>query len=200
MPGHGLALDVTGDGSGAVLVIQLSSGGVRDYVVKIDFTGKRSIVIPTGEVSWADGRWGRRSGTEWFHYDRLSGVAMGFGYIPAKTSPRVKVENLQLLADRPSTLVNPIIAVGKGELTVNGQIESGQYLRYSGGDTAGVYDTNWHLLKQLPVTRRDYLMPPGPVQVSVKVADGATRPWLETQFFSEGQPIRIPKEANSSRR
>jgi hypothetical protein len=197
MPGHGLSLDVTGDGSGAVLVIQLSAGGVRDYVVKIDFTGKRTIVIPTGEVSWADGNWGRRPGTERFSYGVISGVAMGFGYIPAKASPRVKVENLQLLEDRPSKLINPVVALGAGELQVSGEVESGQYLHYTGGDTAGVYDENWHLLKQLPVTRRDYLMPSGKAPVSVKVAPGAPSPWLETQFFSEGAPIRIPKEGSA---
>ena len=197
MPGHGLSLDVTGDGSGAVLVIQLLAGKARDYVVKIDFTGKRTIVIPTGEVSWADGNWGRRQGTERFSYGVISGVAMGFGYIPAKASPRVKVENLQLLEDRPSKLINPVVAVGAGELQVSGEVESGQYLHYTGGDTAGVYDENWHLLKQLPVTRRDYLMPSGKAPVSVKVADGAPTPWLETQFFSEGAPIRIPKEGSA---
>ena len=193
MPGHGLSLDVTGDGSGAVLVIQLSEGTSRDYIVKVDFTGKRTIVIPTGEVSWADGRWGRRPGTERFHYDRINGVAMGFGYIPAKTSARVMVENLQLLADRPSKLVNPVIAVGPGELQVTGEIETGQYLRYNGGDTVGVYDENWKSIRQLSVTRRNYIMPAGAAAVSVRVADGAPQPWLETQFFSEGQQIRIPK-------
>ena len=198
MPGHGLSLDVTGDGSGAVLVIQLSAGGSRDYIVKVDFTGKRTVVIPCGEVSWADGRWGRRPGTERCKYDRVNGVAMGFGYIPAKTSPRVKVENLQVLADCPIKLVNPVIVVGAGELRIDGQIESGQYLRFAGGDTAGVYDENWHLLKQLPVKRRSYLMPSGPAQVSVRVADGAPRPWLEAQFFAEGEPIQIPKEARVS--
>ena len=199
MPGRGISLDVTGDGSGAVLVVQLFSGGPRDYVVKVDFTGKRTIVIPTGEVSWADGRWGRRAGTEWFQYDRISAVAMGFGYIPAQTSPRVRVENLQLLADSPSKLVNPTIATGAGELGVLGEVETGRYLRYIGGDKAGVYDENWHLLRQLPVTRRGYLMPAGPAPVSVRVANGAPLPWLEAQFFAEGQPIRIPKTTHVSR-
>ena len=39
--GRGLSMDLVGDGSGAVLLLQLSGRGVRDYVVKIDFVGPR---------------------------------------------------------------------------------------------------------------------------------------------------------------
>ena len=193
MPGHGLSFEVTGDGSGAVLVIQLSGGGERDYIVKLDFTGKRKIVIPTGEVSWADGHWGRRPGTERFGYSGIASVSMGFGYIPAKTSPQVKVENLQLLEDRPSKLVNPIVTTGAGELRVTGEIDSDQYVRYTGGGQATVYDENWKPVKQLPVTLHDYLMPTGVAPLSVRVAEGTPQPWLEVQFFSEGNPMNIPK-------
>jgi hypothetical protein len=193
MPGHGLSLEVTGDGSGAVLVIQLSGGGERDYVVKLDFTGKRKIVIPTGEVSWANGYWGRRPGTERFGYSGIERISMGFGYIPAKTSPKVKVENMQLLEDRPSKLINPIVTTGTGELRVTGEIESDQYLRYTGGGQATVYDENWKQVKQLPVTLHEYLMPTGVAPLSVRVSQGAPQPWLEVQFISEGNPITIPK-------
>ena len=62
--GRGLAMDLTGDGSGAVLLLQLSGRGVRDYVVKLDFTGSRSVTIPAGETSWADGNWGWRFGAK----------------------------------------------------------------------------------------------------------------------------------------
>ena len=111
--GRGISMDVTGDGSSAVLVLQAFSSGVRDYVVKINFTGKRTIVIPNGEVSWADGYWGWRFGAKSFDYKgNVGALALGFGYIPARTSPRVKVENLQLLGDRESKLVNPVITTG----------------------------------------------------------------------------------------
>jgi hypothetical protein len=192
MPGHGVSMDVTGDGSGAVLVLQLEGGGARDYVVKVDFTGRRSIVIPTGEVSWADGHWGRRPGTERFGYSTITGAAMGFGYVPAHTSARVKVENLRLLEDRPSRLVNPVIAIGNGTLAVTGVVDTGQYLCYTGGDAALVLDENRKTLKELPVIRRDYMMPAGMAAVSVSVLNDAPLPWLEVQFTTYGTPIRVP--------
>jgi hypothetical protein len=192
MPGHGLAMDVTGDGSGAVLVLQLEGGGARDYIVKIDFTGKRSIVIPSGEVSWASAHWGRRPGTERFDYNQVTSVAMGFGYIPPRTNPRVKVENLRLLTDRASELVNPIITIGNGTLAVDGVIQTGQYLCYTNGDTAAVLDENRRTLKQLPVTRHEYMMPAGSASVSISVAKDAPHPWLEAQFTTQAPPIRVP--------
>ena len=47
----------SGDNSGALLLVQL---GNRDYVVTIDFVGRRYVEIPNGEVSWATGAWGWR--------------------------------------------------------------------------------------------------------------------------------------------
>ena len=135
--GRGISMDVTGDGSGAVLVLQVFSAGVRDYVVKINFTGKRSVIIPNGEVSWADGDWGWRFGAKHFDYHGNVGtLALGFGYIPAQTSPRVQVENIQLLADKASKLVNPVITTGTGTLTIDGEIATSQYIQYDGGDQA----------------------------------------------------------------
>ena len=192
MPGHGLSMEVTGDGSGAVLVLQIEGSGARDYVVKIDFTGKRTIAIPTGEVSWANGCWGRRPGTERFGYNMITGVAMGFGYISAQSSPRVKVERLHLLEDRPSSLVNPIITTGTGTLAVRGVIETGQYLCYTDGNTVTVMDENRKKLKDLPITQRDFKTPSGFAPVSVSVSKGAPLPWLEVQFTTQGPPVRVP--------
>ena len=39
---------------------------------------------------------------------------------------------------------NPVIHVGKGQLRVLGNIPSGQFIQYTGGDKAIVYDENWN--------------------------------------------------------
>jgi hypothetical protein len=191
----GLALDITGDGSGAVLVITLTNGYVRDYVVKIDFTGKRSITIPTGEVGWANGWWGLRPGTERFPYSSVTRVCMGFGYIPASVAPQVKVERLRLMADVASSLVNPVVTTGTSALAVIGTIQTGQYLRYDGGTMATVYDLNWRAVQTLPVFNQSFAMPGGVAPVSVAVAAGSPQPWLEVQFVTKGSPIIVPKPA-----
>jgi hypothetical protein len=197
MPGRGLSLDVTGDGSGAVLVVQLFGGGERDYVVKIDFTGKKTIVIPTGEMAWANGHWGRRPGTERFAYGTIERAAMGFGFIPAKTSPSVKVEHLQLLHERESRFTNPTIRVGNGNLRIDGEIRTGECFRYDGGETGGVYDENWKKKRELPVRTTDFTMPTGTAPVAIDVVQGIARPWLEVQFIVEGKPLTVMKSGSA---
>ena len=192
--GRGISMDITGDGSGSVLVLEAFGAGVRDYVVKIDFTGKRTVVIPNGEASWANGCWGWRFGAKHFDYNgNVGGLALGFGYIPGKTSPRVTVENLRLLGDKANKLVNPVITTGTGTLTVDGEIAVSQYLSYDGGHKVTVYDENWNKVQELKVHPNGYMMPTGFAQVSVKVTDGAPRPWLEVRFVTQGEPIRVRK-------
>ena len=194
--GRGLAMDLVGDGSGAVLLLQLNGRGVRDYVVKIDFTGPRTVVIPTGETSWADGNWGWRFGAKHFDYSRINTVSLGFGFIPPRTNPKLRIANLRTLADVPSKLVNPVIHTGSGQLMVHGEIPSGCYLRYDGGTAAIVYDRNWRKLAELKVTPKNYRMPSGYAPVRVEVADGAPRPWIELQTIVLGEPMIVPIHPN----
>ena len=64
-PGYDAAarvgLWVTGDQSGALLLLEL---GDRDYVLPIDFSGRRYIEIPNGEVSWASSALGLAHGNQ----------------------------------------------------------------------------------------------------------------------------------------
>jgi hypothetical protein len=189
--GRAVGMELTGDGSGAVLLLQLNGRGVREYVVKLDFIGPRTVILPTGETSWADGYWGWRFGTKHFDYTKINSINLGFGFIPAKTNPKVRIANLRTLTDVPAKLVHPVIHTGNGSLAVAGEIETGCYLRYDGGDTASVHDRNWKKLKDLKVTRENYVMPSGFAPVWVAVAAGTPRPWLELQVIVTGRPMVV---------
>jgi hypothetical protein len=189
--GRGIAMDIEGDGSGAVVLLQLHGRGTRDYIVKIDFTGRRTVYIPHGEASWADGNWGWRFGAKNFDYHEVHQVGLGFGFIPPRTNPRVRIARLRVLADVPSRLVNPVIRAGNGKMTVHGEIETGCYLRYDGGDVATVHDRNWKKLRTLEVSRENYIMPSGFATVRVDVGEGAPRPWLELQTLVTGKPMVV---------
>lgn len=189
--GRGIAMEIEGDGSGALVLLQLHGRGVRDYVVKVDFKGRRTVSIPSGEASWADGNWGWRFGAKHFDYAEVRHVSLGFGMIPPRTNPRVRISDLRAMCDLPSKLVNPTIRTGAGLLTVNGEIESGCYLRYDGGDAATVHDRNWKKLRSLHVVRDGYVMPAGFAPVRVDVAVGTPRPWIELQSVVLGEPIGV---------
>ncbi len=191
--GRGIALEIDGDGSGAVVLLQLHGRGIRDYVVKVDFTGPRTIENSTGEAAWADGDWGWRFGAKNFDYGQIRHVSLGFGMIPPRSTPRVRISGLRLLRDVPSKLVRPVIRIGSGSLTVDGEIETGCYLRYDGGATTTVFDRNWNRLRTLPVAADASLMPAGFATVRIDVPEDAPRPWLEVQTIVTGEPIPIPK-------
>lgn len=193
MAGRGLAMEITGDGSGAVLVIQLDGSGIRDYIVTINFSGKKEIIIPNGEVAWVDGNWGYRIRSKKFDYgEPISLVRMGFGYIPPKTHPQIRIANLRLLQDKPARLFNPVIRVGDGSMQVSGSIQTGDYLKYQGGEHVQVYDENWNHKADLPVKLHQFEMPNGEASVKIEVAKGKPRPWISAQFITKGKPIPLP--------
>ncbi|MCX7008476.1 MAG: hypothetical protein NTY53_14705, partial [Kiritimatiellaeota bacterium] len=186
---RGLGLRVTGDGSGALLVFMIAG---RDYVVPLDFQGTRDIEIPNGEVSWSSSKWGWRADTKHTDYVHQRWCRLGFGYLPPQCKATVRVEGLTALAEIPAALNDPVIRTGAGTLTVKGSIASGNYLQYDGGATATVFDENWNRLHELPVDKKDYVMPSGWAPVSISTAGTQAQPWLEVQFLTEGEPMLVP--------
>jgi hypothetical protein len=185
---RGIGMSVTGDGSGALLLVEL---GQRDYVVPIDFTGQRYVEIPNGEVAWSSGAWGWRMETKSTDYSKVQRVKIGFGELPPGVQARVKVERLTALGELPVALQNPVLHVGSEQIRVRGIVASGHYLQYSGGSHAIVYDENWNQRSKLPVEPTRSLMPSGTVEVSVHVEQPGPLPWLETQFITTGKPIPV---------
>lgn len=187
----GLALTVTGDGSGAYLLVQV--GDNKDYVVPIDFTGKRDIVIPTGEVARTTGTWGMRYRTKGAGYGVFHSVSIGFGRVMANTSPQVLIENLRMLPETPSSIQDPVIQAGAGSLAITGTIQSDHYLWYQGGDSVGVYDLNWNLMATLPAVQKDYAVDTGFSEFRIDGRCGTPPPWLDVQFITRGEAIPVGK-------
>ena len=198
---RGIGMEVTGDGSGALLVVRIPG---RDYVVPIDSSGRRYVEIPKGEVSWADGRWGWRTATHHANYGHVGRLHLGFGSVPGKTHASVVVHNLRALREMSTQLKDPVIRIGplrqaqgrQGELRCTGAVQTGEYLEYTGGQTARVYDRNWNLLRELPVETQSFLMPKGEETVTIGGADGGHVPWLDVQIMTDGTPLVVPKPEN----
>ncbi len=183
---RGLGMWVTGDNSGALLLVKLAR---RDYVVPIDFCGRRYVEIPNGEVSWARNDWGWRMETKSADYSKVHTVQIGFGQLPTGRKANVKVEQLTALGEIPVALNKPVIHIGSGQLRVQGAIGSGQFLQYAGGDKAILYDANWHQLTEFPVEKDNYIMPTGQSSVTVTSEQSSPKPWLDVQFITTGTPM-----------
>ncbi|MEI6193138.1 MAG: hypothetical protein WCS42_02290 [Verrucomicrobiota bacterium] len=185
---RGLGMWLTGDNSGALLLVKLAR---RDYVVPIDFSGRRYVEIPNGEVSWASSDWGWRMETKSADYSKVRTVQIGFGQLPPGGNANVKVEQLTALGEIPVTLRNPVVHIGSGQLRVQGDVGSGQFLQYTGGDKATLYDANWHQLGELPVEKNNYIMPTGQGTITVTSEQIEPAPWLDVQFITTGTPMML---------
>jgi hypothetical protein len=187
---RGVALTVTGDGSGAFLVVQV--GPNKDYVVPIDFTGSKDIFIPIGEAARTTNRWGMRYHSRHSGYGGIGVVSIGFGRVSANTAPKVLIENLRIVGEKPSSIKNPVIHAGAGTLTIEGEVKSDQYLWYQGGDSVGVYDLNWHQLATLPVKRENFEIDKGTSEFWINGESATPPPWFDVQFITKGEAIAIP--------
>jgi hypothetical protein len=103
------------------------------------------------------------------------------------------VRNLRALREISTQLSDPEIRIGRGVLRCSGAVQTGEYLEYTGGQTAHVYDRNWNLLRELRAELRDFVMPTGEETVTITGADGAPVPWLDVQLMTDGAPLVVPR-------
>ena len=190
----GLGIVITGDGSNALFVVRIFGKGNRDYVVPIDFKGKRYIEIPDPQVSWSDSRIALTSEYKRWKGHTVNSVAVGFASVPAKTEASVFVEDIRLLPEVNSALNNPVVHCGNGTISIKGTIASDRHIWYKGGDKAQIYDLNWNKLEDLPVVVRNAKVPSGRSDISIKNNNTSGTPWLEVQFFVKDKPIHTVKK------
>ena len=185
---RGIGMWVTGDGSGAILAFQIPGG---DYVVPLNFTGRRYIEIPNAQAAWAAGCWGWRMGSKRCYYERVNWCKLGFGMLPPKTTARASVEGLAALQEIATELRNPVVHAGGTSLQLKGTVASGQYVTWEGGPTAVVFDANWNRVAELPVAAGDFLAPAGEFDCRITADEGAPAPWLDLQLMTRDAPIVV---------
>jgi len=190
--GHrGIGIEIEGDGSGALVAVQLEGHGSRDYVIPIDFEGTKFIEVPNGEVAWSRADWGWRMRTKHMDYTSVAQCRIGLGMIPGKTSASVRIHRLVALSQQAAALENPCVRINESCLQVDGHVSSGHYLVYRGGDEVKVYDPDWHFVEELTVSRNDLLAGPGANTVTVETMQESKHPWLEIQLLVKDEPILL---------
>ncbi len=100
--------------------------------------------------------------------------------MPTRRKATVKVEGLKALAETEVTLRNPVIHIGNGTMTIEGEVKSNQQLRYAGGNTVGLHDRNWKKIKDLPIKLDNYVTGKGYHRARL-TADGP-RTWAFVRF------------------
>lgn len=185
----GLGVVITGDGSNTLFVIRLRGKGSRDYVIPIDFVGKRYIEIADPQVSWSDARWPITSAWKRWSGHTVQNVLAGFASVPANSIASVVIDDIRLLPEKDSVLKDPVIRCGQGTIEIKGTIPSDHQIWYRGGDKAFVFDLNWNKLTELPVRVTKAEVPKGRSDITVLNQNPDGDPWLECQFFVRDRSI-----------
>lgn len=122
-------------------------------------------------------------------YGPVDEVELGFGLIPAGAAPRVTIESIDLVSGYASEVNKLSMILGDSALQVDGVVRTGEYIWYQGGETVQVHDSNWNLLRTLPIKRRGFEFEPGNYPIQFWAED--TQPHLELQMLSFGDLILI---------
>jgi Concanavalin A-like lectin/glucanases superfamily len=191
---RGVAITLTGDSSGSVLVLNI---GGRYYAVTVDFSGTKTIEIPNGEVEWfrsnAGYGYAQSGNIGTFDYSSVGNFTLFLGYVPPAVNPNIQVSAIKTMReDRAIGLVNPTLTLNGVSATVTGTIPYNDYLVYNGGLAASEYDANWNFLTTLPVSGSALSAANGLNTFSVG-APGSPNALMATRVKVSGTPWVINK-------
>jgi hypothetical protein len=188
---RGLGLWVTGDGSGATLIIRLHRGGqARDHAVPINFSGRQWIEIPTGEQAWRVKDWGWTIATrQTLDYRYVDSISIGIGHVPANTSCSVLLEGLTALAETGEALVSPTITLGDQSIHVSGTISTGNHFTFDSNGTLAVYDERWNLVSMEQFACG---LLPASLSTFIVQSDSSSNIWLEVGVQASNETIANP--------
>ena len=187
---RGIGMWVTGDGSGANLVVRLKQQEARDYVVPLNFTDRRWIEIPFGEAAWRARDWGwTKSTRKLMDYGIIKSIMIGIGHLPASTSSSVLVEDLTALSESQDALVNPTITLGEQTVSVTGSIDCGNHFLLDENGLFSVYDPNWNVVFDQQL---DVMLPSDLSSFAMESLSSPSGTWLEVGVQASNSTLANP--------
>jgi hypothetical protein len=163
MPGDAMGLWVKGDGSGALLNIQLRSpreyhGCISDHYIDLDFVGWRYVELLLRErdsdrltdYAWPYSGAGGSHAVYRNAVDRthLSEVNVLLNEIPAGGQVDILLSPIHSLSSRKVELANPRLRIGAAAVTFPVKLQSGQYIELEDMDDCVLYDERGELIRR----------------------------------------------------
>ncbi len=160
-PGDAMGLWVKGDGSGALLNIQIRSpreyhACISDHYIDLDFVGWRYVELLLRErdaerftdYTWPYSSAGGSHAVYRNAVDRahISEVNVLLNEIPAGGTVDILLSPIHSLSSRRVELVNPLLEVGGTRVTFPVSLQSGQYLELEGMNDCVLYDERGELI------------------------------------------------------
>jgi hypothetical protein len=146
-----LAVEIEGDGSGALVAIRLESphaiayGAVADRYIKLDFTGRRSFsLVETESTRWSDYVWndGKHPYNvyrETINFAAIESVSVWLQNLPSGRPTKCGLGPVRALPLHAGLVKNPIISVGGKTIEFPVQFASGSWIECNGPDDCAVY-------------------------------------------------------------
>jgi hypothetical protein len=163
MPGQAMGLWVKGDGSGALLNVQIRSpreyhGCIADHYIDLDFVGWRYVELLLRERDaerltdyvWPYSGAGGSHAVYRNSVDRqhISQVNLLVNEIPVGGEVDILVSPIHSLPTRPAELANPVLEVGGAKVTFPVTLQSGQYIELESIDDCVLYDERGELVRR----------------------------------------------------
>ncbi len=179
----------------AVLNVQLESPAhrFRDHYIDLDFTGTRTIVLPEPttrrllpEFRPAHAAYPFKQAMYGFDYGRI--VAVNFRWMRCPKTPAAPcaVERVEALAESPTVLARPRLAVGDSAVTLPVELKTGDYAKWWPGGPVRVFDRNGATLRTLKAPGPAPRLPAGPARVTLT----ADRPAAaKLTVITQGKPL-----------
>lgn len=172
----GLKISLLGNGlsSEDALCIRLRSsetGGYADYVVKLNFEGKRDIVLTN--LDNADYRGldfiGAEDGLYRMHRNEVDYSKVKYIQVfRSRGCKEVQVYDIEAVPIIPNAISSPTITLNKATVSFEGTLQSGEYLEYNAGKkTAIIYDSIGNGRTVNVKRKRHFLVPKGDFSATV---------------------------------
>jgi hypothetical protein len=193
-----MGIDVDSDGSGALLFVELKDvpGMIRQYCWRLDFTGRRWLELPNGEVAieqyYDHAPWNARwdHAVKWFDYSKIGSIAIGLTELKTDAPASCIIHSVQFLSEIAVALDGLVVQTESESVSIPVRMSFDQYLRVEAGGATAIYDRDWHRVAELPVAVNLPVASSGKNEWSVTPAAG-TAGWINVRACFSKEPESI---------
>jgi hypothetical protein len=165
--GKALAVEIDGDGSGALVAIRLecpqhiSYGAIADRYVPINFTGRRTFTLVETESSqWSDYTWNDGKHLygvyrELVNFGALESASIWLQNLPTGRETRIRIGPIRALPLRPTQVKNPRLTINGQTLELPVELAPGNWIEGNSMDDCLVYGQKGEALGKI-VPRGDW--------------------------------------------
>jgi len=146
-----LAVEIEGDGSGALVAVRQESphhiayGAVADRYVTVDFTGRRSFtLVETESTRWSDYVWNDGKALynvyrETVHFDAVESVSVWLQNLAPGRETRIRLAPVRAVPMRPATIRNPKLIIAGRTFELPAGLPSGSWIEGNGSDDCTLF-------------------------------------------------------------